>query len=375
MRKVFKSKYIDFADEYYKYIYFEPTYRCNYKCEYCVQKDYRNKLNNSVELNAPDDVVDGFIKFVNSLEQKSFFQLLGGEIFIHPRIYEILDVILKNGHDLEIITNFSFPLENYKKMLEMNVRNSKILISISLHLSQVNIDDFKQKVVELADLLKENDYVKYSVRSVLLEENFDTLVDLDKELFEKTNQNVEFQNLLVDKKEVIYSEKFEKYMQNRYLDGVAYEKKYNPKYKHTFGKKCYAGKSWICIFNEGQIKRCFNEQYGLMDLGNIREGEVDFYKKPMPCVSDCCNCSVFLRFGLTDYDSKTNFVTNLFYKLKYIELYKWGILLAQVATKFKRKMQDEIIPFWYFEFKKLKRRFRYCLVLLKRIILFQKLKG
>lgn len=312
--------------KYYKYIYFEPTYRCNYKCEYCIQKQQRNELNNSEALNAPDDVVDGFIKFVNSLEKKSFFQLLGGEIFIHPRIYEILDVILKNGHDLEIITNFSFPLENYKKMIEMNVKNSKIMISISLHLSQVNIEDFKNKVKSLANILKDNDDVKYCVRTVLLEENFEKLVKLDEDFVGETGQHVEFQNLVIGNKEYVYREKIENYMKQRYYTAASYNKKYKSKYKHAFGNRCSAGESWVCIFTQGQIKRCFNEQYALAKLGDIREGKVDFYNKPMPCLSDCCNCSVFFRFGLTDYSSRPNFLLNTYYRFRYIYVYKLKLL-------------------------------------------------
>lgn len=302
-----------------KYIHFELTYCCNYHCEYCVQNHMKQNFDYQ-RLNASDEVVDGFINFIRNTNETCDITLLGGEIFVHKRVFDILDAILSRGFNLHIYSNFSFPLDVYKRMLEMNT-TSKINFNLSLHLSQTSTDEFMRKLEQFVSMIKGDERYSYMVCSVLKEENFEVLKSFNQELKEKFRQELLFQNLLENGKEVSYSKEIEDFLASSNIKDANFEKKNMQAYENTFGTMCYSGCKWVLITPNGEIRRCLNpDQKGLSVLGNVKSGNINFLKGAKPCLSNRCICSISLCLNLIQFGKK-NWGENIYYIIKYIWLF------------------------------------------------------
>lgn len=275
-----------------KCIHFELTWRCNYHCEYCVENNWRIEKGTD-NLDASDEVVDGFLSFVSALKERTAFMLMGGEVFMHKRFFEVADTILKNGHDLEIITNFSFPIDYYERLIAMNTKNANLKFSISLHISQVKIEEFMNKLHLLKEKLNGCKNVYYEVDTVMLPNNFNYLKELAKEFEEKFDIPLYFQNLRLTKnqehEESFYNQEIEQFMQNTKYKKNGYDVK---KQKNIFGTLCLAGCNWVSINPLGDIRRCFEYQPELFELGNIKDGKIEFFDKPLPCLANRCSCPI-----------------------------------------------------------------------------------
>lgn len=332
-----KCDCVEREKEIRKKVHFELTLRCNYNCEYCTQRVNRQTYKNSEALDAPDEVVDAFIKYLSQTHYKLNIFLFGGELFVHKRVFDVIKAIFDNGHDLLIISNFSFPIETYKKVYDIKHDKSLLHMVFSLHETQVDPDIFINKAIELKEYLKDKNIGTFSISSVLTEENFDLLKAIDQKLVETIQQHLDFQNYIDSNEELFYSERIEKYLNSIRNKDMAYDKKYTLKGKTLFGTECSTGQNYVVINPNGDIKRCSPiamvpedkkengidiSQYGLTKLGNIKSGKIPFYKRAMPCLSDKCICPTFYQEGLIKVGKK-NTLDIIYCKIRYIWLYKF----------------------------------------------------
>lgn len=85
------------------------TYRCNLRCKMCGFygqggniPDAKNELN----FEEMKSVIDDIKKSYSLYPYKPFIGLIGGEPFIHPKIFEVLEYLKKSGFSFSITTNF-----------------------------------------------------------------------------------------------------------------------------------------------------------------------------------------------------------------------------------------------------------------------------
>lgn len=304
-----------------KYIKCDITRRCNYSCEYCIQSKGRNKKNNSKELDASDEVIDGLIKFLSNTNEKFNVRLMGGEIFVHPRVFDVINCILKNEHNLNITTNFSFPLSTYQKIFDMNEKKCKIFLSLSLHLSQTTPDKFLSKLKELDSIINKYDNCYYDVQSVVLENNLDDLKQIDKILNSEFGKNIHYQNLRENGENVYYDEKTENSIKAVKIKDQGFSKKKDIRWKNINGTTCSAGLKFFIIKIDGKVKRCYEDQRGLDNIGNIKNPDkIKLLTRPYPCLGYKCNCPLPEELGLVNLGNR-NYLDIIYCKIRYVFLF------------------------------------------------------
>lgn len=289
------------------FIQFQITDRCNYLCEYCIQKKGEKE-----ELDADDIVIDSFISLIHTLKGKWKFMLMGGEALIHPRFFEVAEIISENNHDIFLITNFSFTLDYYKKLVDI-CGNSLKKINASLHLSQIkSIETFIEKTIEFNQY--KSSKTDFSVVSVLTNENFEILKEI-KERLKKHNIKMSFQRLRIKGENIIYKEEIESYLNN------------NPEHSAKIaismnnidlkGTTCYTGYKSIRIDRDGSVTRCGTKHGELSFLGNISDETFKFFDKPMPCMSHECQCyNTTISNNMIELDLTSKVGRRIFQELK-----------------------------------------------------------
>lgn len=292
-----------------KVIQFELTIACNYHCEYCLQNDYRDWLKKENKLNASDDVIDGFIKFISNYKKRCEVRLLGGEIFMHKRLFEVAEAVLSNGHDVDITTNFSFPIEMYKRILSYRKKGARVHVAISLHLSQISdIEEFKIKLDKLFALKKGDSRFTIGMQAVLTEENFDALKEFDAYVQQKYNNPLTFQAYKEkwDDDGMEYSNKVKEYLTQNAICDAEFTRKSCEEFDSIYGTVCRAGEKYCLVRTDGVILRCNGSQVqgALGVIGHMSEGNINFHKKPMPCLSQKCGCPLYLQLGLVKLGHK-----------------------------------------------------------------------
>jgi len=267
------------------------TNKCNYKCEYCYSGFSPDSKN------ADNKTIDSFINLVQSLKPNARIKLIGGEPVIHPRFVEIACLIMKNNHDLKIGTNFSLPNKHFEKIIDAAGSDSKMHLTISLHLSQIeNYSDFIQKIIDLKKYAGRV-WVTFNVVSVLLEDKFDLLVNIRNELI-TNNINMTFQRLKTEDGGFYkYSEKIENYLSEQFSERKATKiESLNP-----YGILCKTGCKFVRIDVDGNVYRCYNYQEKLFSLGNIND-EFRVFKRSMPCLSNKCTCLLPVSWDLIEFN-------------------------------------------------------------------------
>jgi hypothetical protein len=154
-------------------------------------------------------------------------------------------------------------------------------------LSQVNdLDKFIAKAIEF------DHYVKavigksvFYVSCVVTEENFATVKKVDETL---TAAGVSFSpvHLKSPTGYYHYPEEIQAYINPR----IAVTNVSKIKDFKSFGTLCYTGCKFFNIHWDGSVKRCFNYQWGLPDLGNIADSSFKPFDGPRPCYSPVCTC-------------------------------------------------------------------------------------
>jgi MoaA/NifB/PqqE/SkfB family radical SAM enzyme/glycosyltransferase involved in cell wall biosynthesis len=280
------------------------SYACNFKCEYCYQVDNEgHRLKGIFE----QENIDKLIEFMDRLEGKSRVNLVGGEPFVYPYLNEFAKKLVNKGHLPNMITNFSAPFEKIESFLDI-VKNQLYGFSISIHISQWNnINNLYSKLQKLVEYKRSHNYEWHILLScVITEENFDKAIEIEKYINDNFGLHIMFQRVYYNGVYHIYSDRIEKYFKEHNLD-VKEEKANNIDF---YGRYCWAGSKFFYIEYNGEVHRCYTNQYGKYGvLGNVSNyRHVKISKMPFPCLSkDNGNCVCFKHFVnskfLTEYDA------------------------------------------------------------------------
>lgn len=128
--------------------------RCNNDCSYCTPH-YHDNVSPHISM----DRVKQTVKVINqqlSINNKTaYYAISGGEPFLHPNIFEILNIIANSsayGGKLSIITNGSLPLRVYKKSMQFI---TNFTVSIHLELQEKEIEKVINRAIELKKMFPE----------------------------------------------------------------------------------------------------------------------------------------------------------------------------------------------------------------------------
>ncbi len=263
------------------------TQKCNYRCEYCSQskKFYKNTSHSS------DKTIEAFLNFIKTLDKNFEITISGGEPLCHPRFFEVIKEIKNQNLKLTVISNFSYPLDDYKKIVDIVGENLSELF-ISFHSSQVkNIEEFKNKIMEFNKLKPSN--TRFSVGSVLSDENCNILKDMANFLKEA---NIKFclQHMRIKNSYVEYKKEA--------ADFLAQNAEIEPgRVINTFSKMCSAGYKFLLIYENGDAYRCYSSRFNRSHyLGNIKDKNFKMFDCPMPCLNSACTCPKPINFNMLD---------------------------------------------------------------------------
>jgi len=268
------------------YLHWNITRACNYNCSYCSSRG--RKIDPNVPL--PYSFLDGFSKH---LEGKWQIQFSGsGEPFLTPDFLKVTRELIKMGHQVGVLTNFSAPLDKIREFCEIT-KGNLFEMGASLHLEHISPDKFLKKALTVQKVAGDI----FSVRCVAQKGHLEEIKEIS-QMFR--NKGLPFSMQLQrdhsskkDKKEESFVDYSKKEMEIIRNIGKSIYNKNKLRFK---GKMCWAGSKYFSINEDGNAWRCHparryrvsksNEGY----LGNLPEGTFQLRKKPLPCPYKYCYC-------------------------------------------------------------------------------------
>lgn len=250
------------------------TQNCNYRCPYCSQS---KKFHKGIFEQASGETINSVLNFIDKNLSEFNFEITvsGGEPLIHPEFFNFLAELKKRNVAVSIVSNFSFQIEQYKKIKDILGENFKELL-VSLHLSQVkNKDEFLSKAAAF-NCFKQN--TNFVAASVLTDENVDELKKVA-EFLKENEIKFELQHLRINNKFVEYGDIAREFISKFPISKIK-EK------SGTYSKICLAGSNFMIIYQNGECYRCYSSRFNRVhSLGNIKSKNFKLYSKPMPCLN------------------------------------------------------------------------------------------
>lgn len=123
-------------------IYWNPTFRCNYRCSYCTvvtKFAYTTVVGKSGEHSGAD-----WLEAFGRLPPFGLY-IQGGEPFVYADLPTVVNQLPQKHRLLGIVTNLSQPASVYRKI------KKRIHLNASFHREYTNDDDFIAKIRELKD--------------------------------------------------------------------------------------------------------------------------------------------------------------------------------------------------------------------------------
>lgn len=258
------------------FIDFIITQKCTLRCTYCSQSKADAKVLND----APREVIEGFFTMLQNLDRDFEITITGGEPLLHPDFFEILQRLKQLGFKVAIVSNFSFPVKKYTEIVDILGENLSFLM-LSCHTSSAkNLDDYINRVLAVRSYTKSS--TRMRVCAPLWDGNMAQLEYLKNKL---TGEQIEFeaQHIRIKNKFISYSEQESEFLK---LCNAAPNKDLA-----TFGRLCNAGCLSAVIYENGKVYRCYSSRHIKTHyLGNVAQGNIDFYKNALPCPLFGCTC-------------------------------------------------------------------------------------
>jgi len=259
---------------------------CNYKCPYCCSEGRNGHCSG--------DTIKAVYKLLSQLEGSWLVKLIGGEPMVHPRFFEICEKVVGLGHKLCMTTNFSLPLNKLEALVD-TCGESLDYITASLHLAQIDsIDEFIEKATAFQSI--KNHITDFTVHSVVMEENFEELREIEERL-SGAEVDFRYQIMKIRGEYVRYNEEIENYVSDKLIDNTE-----KLRGRRLFGTLCHTGELFFKINVTGEIVRCYSPQPSFL-LGNIQQSFTRF-KGPKPCLARRCTCTVPANRDMIRYGEK-----------------------------------------------------------------------
>lgn len=253
------------------------TRKCNYNCYYCLTKKDRTR-------NIKKEKSLLIMRQLLPLLKPNAHIIIGGsgEPFLTNDFFKIIELIAAHKHRLTMVTNFSASTDTLLKFIKI-AGSSLILLSASMHISEVDIDVFLKKAKIISKFL--NQPLEISVVGIMGKlEELGRIGELVKE------QRFNFTIKENRQKQYNVAENYskqERIILNKYKTGKAADLKNNEK------RLCSAGKDYIVMDEDGGVWTCWpakkinKSSY----LGNIlKPGKLNLLNEPIECsIKNCYN--------------------------------------------------------------------------------------
>ena len=279
--------------------------QCNFACPYCYNR--RPRTNKLVDL-------DLLYKFVEDMSQKTKrrmnISLIGGEPTLHPGMLSFCKSILSNVPNscVEVLTNFSQPLETYLEHLELGMK-----IAATWHGKQNDKQnlDYCKKMLRIPLKFFENDQVE--VRIMFENDNWDNAEEVFRQMCPLFKKWVEislvsdldgkpypYTKAQLDRyKELLMKLKYTRdFFTVRYRDGTEKQVSFNDMYLNPLVNfhlwRCNAGLDYIYVHCNGNVYNCQSYyEHDRKPICNIIQTQGEYKKelfKPTICSVDYCSC-------------------------------------------------------------------------------------
>lgn len=240
----------------FKKVYIEITNVCNLNCSFCI-KDNRKKREMSI------DEFETILKKIDKYTNYIYLHVKG-EPLIHNNLDKILSLANKYNKYVNITTNGVFLKEKVDILKKYNnIRQ----INISLH-SENNKTNYIEDIMEAVDELK-NIFVVYRFWTLKDNKLDNRMIKYLENLKDKYNIDNENYNEIINGSNIkignnIYISKDKEFewpnVNNNYCN------------EHGF---CYGLKNQIGILVDGTITICCLDSFGISNLGNIFNDDMD----------------------------------------------------------------------------------------------------
>lgn len=295
-------------------IHFDITEFCNYSCEYCYQGI------NKIQKHISEEIYNNFFVFLDSLKEPFNVHLIGGEPFLYPKFFEMIQKIIsyRGGNKISVTTNFSHSKNILSKFLD--IAKGKIsFIEISMHLTQIkDFEIFIEKLLWFKEKSELN-FEDFQLNSILLQNNFEKVKEL-KQRVEDLGFKLNIQRVFDEKGYLQYSEYIEKWIEENNCIDIPLFMVTGKDYSKVCALACRTGNKFFKILIDGKVTRCFSDnEYGYNLLGNMSKSyKVKILKDYTPCLSvnNKCRCYAgFIKLGQIETENKKLFYYN-FLKIK-----------------------------------------------------------
>ena len=257
-----------------KFIDFIITQKCTYSCKYCSQSKSETKNKRS----ANKKTINSFLKLIKNLEKDWEITITGGEAILHPSFYEIISEIKKLNFKINLITNFSFSVETYKKIFDL-LNDSLNRYDISFHLDEIiNFKETIDKLEKFINLKPQNTKITFLIPIYNINDKKEEEIENIIKIAKKHDIKWDFQRIRFLNEYTKIKSKEEKYLNIEKLD-------------KTYSHLCLAGKYSFIIYEDGEAYRCYSSRFLKSNsLGNINSKDFKLLDKPMPCLFNHCTC-------------------------------------------------------------------------------------
>jgi len=291
-----------------KIIEFGISSFCNYNCSYCT--GVNKKEDRGRDKRAPYGPEDKNLFLANVLKELKgswIFNLGGpGEPFLIPDFLKLIKKIVKSGHKVKVVTNFSASTETILEFCKITGKQL-VRLNASLHLDCVDLNKFLKKAVLVNKKIGHQNFLVTSVArkgkifrlkeigqkfrdegimfNMQLEKTQDFTMRLKKNSGEKKQIYSRY-----NKKEVEIIKSFRRNF-------------YNEEKIRLTGKLCWSGYQYFVVDDEGEAWRCYparRDDHLDGYLGNFLNGTFKLRKSPSPCPYSHCFCVTPIAFKLIE---------------------------------------------------------------------------
>jgi len=258
---------------------------CNYRCSYCTQrfKEDRGRWSRDTPR---------FLEAFARLPGRWEIKLSGGEPFVHPTLFEIVEGLSELGHRISVVTNFSAKREKLEAFVEA-ARGRVGVFSCSLHLEYVDdIEAFADQAAWLQGRLEaradpELPKPSVCVTSVATREALPRLPSIAS-IFASRGVVFKVQPEKQDRDVIRYTPEEEAAILSLGGHNATGE------IEHDFGGlPCWAGSRYFILDDEGRAFRCYPaRRYRVEVMGDFLSPDFRLAEGPSTCLYSSCNCTV-----------------------------------------------------------------------------------
>ena len=286
---------------------------CNYDCAYCgfatsgAVRDTRD-LAPFQDKEYIDKIYDFFEKH-STAEQKWILHMSGGEPLLMPNLGYFARKFIQAGHKLAYNTNLSLPIESNGWMDDHPPEGIDSIIA-SLHAQSLGQID---KICNRVKILRDAGY-PIVVRMVAHPQFIPEFPRFEK-VFHDAGVSFAVNAFYSPTYPQAYTERERdtviRYMRTNYqviqLKGGL----------DMRGRKCRAGTDIICVAlgasGGGEIYPCVSTSEPRLRMGNIFEGEVNFFNKDVGCMraDKICSCAIHFTHGAVPFADDTEAQTRM----------------------------------------------------------------